>query len=263
MEIFGYIASVFIGISLGMVGGGGSILTVPVLVYIFGLSPVMSTSYSLFIVGTTSLTGAFTNYRKGLVQIKTAAVFGLVSTATVFITRKLVVPGIPQNVTIGTVSITEPRLTMLLFALLMLGAAVGMIRRTKTKPGCLECNLGSNLVKLLLSATGIGLTTGLLGAGGGFLLIPVLVLVLGIPMREAVGTSLLIIALNSLIGFTGDLEHFSINWHFLLTITFIAIAGLFIGTLLSRHIDAAYLKKGFGWLVAAMGCFILFKELLS
>lgn len=263
METIGYIASVLIGMSLGLVGGGGSILTVPVLVYIFGISPVVSTSYSLFIVGSTSLVGAYGNYRRGLVNIKTALFFGLSSMVTVYLTRKLLLPLIPQNLFhIGHFQVTEPLLTMALFAVLMLAASIGMISGRQSQPGCLECDLGRNIVKLGFTAVGIGLTTGLLGAGGGFLLIPTLVLVLGMPMREAVGTSLLIIALNSLVGFAGDLGHFVIDWYFLLTVTLVAVAGIFIGSLLARKLDSGQLKKSFGWFVLAMGCFILFKELI-
>lgn len=262
MEIIAYITSVFIGISLGMIGGGGSILTVPVLVYMFGVSPLVSTSYSLFIVGATSLVGAYNNYRKGAVKIKTALLFGSTSITTVFLTRKFLIPLIPQDLfRIGTFQITEPILTMVLFALLMVAASVGMIKSKERKPGCMECDLKGNIIRMLLSGIGIGLTTGLLGAGGGFLLIPVLVLILGMPMREAVGTSLLIIALNSLIGFAGDLGHVEIDWTFLFTITGMAVTGILIGGFLAKKINAAALKKGFGWFVLAMGIYIISIEL--
>ncbi|SKB43544.1 sulfite exporter TauE/SafE family protein [Dyadobacter psychrophilus] len=264
METLAYLASIFIGISLSLIGGGGSILTVPVLVYLFGISPLVSTSYSLFIVGSTSLVGAFTNYRKGLVNVKTATLFGLTSITTVFLTRKLLIPLIPNSLFhLGNFTITEPLLTMILFAILMVAASVGMIRDKTKKPGCLTCNLKGNLIRLLLSGIGIGLTTGLLGAGGGFLLIPTLVLFLGMPMREAVGTSLLIIALNSLIGFLGDLGHFTIDWLFLSKVTTVAISGIVLGTWLSKRIKSNQLKEGFGWFVLAMGVFIITKELFS
>ncbi|CAG5006124.1 hypothetical protein DYBT9275_03737 [Dyadobacter sp. CECT 9275] len=263
MEIIAYIASVFIGISLGLIGGGGSILTVPVLVYMFGISPIVSTSYSLFIVGSTSLVGAYGNYRKGTVNIKTALLFGSTSITTVFLTRKFLIPLIPKDLfKIGGFHITEPVLTMFLFAVLMVAASVGMIRSKERKPGCLECDLKGNMIRMLLSGVGIGLTTGILGAGGGFLLIPTLVLVLGMPMKEAVGTSLLIIALNSLIGFAGDLGHFVIDWVFLLKITAIAMTGILIGGMMARKVDAAALKKAFGWFVLVMGAFIIAKELM-
>ncbi|MFC5411770.1 sulfite exporter TauE/SafE family protein [Larkinella bovis] len=261
METLAYIASMLIGISLGLIGGGGSILTVPVLVYLFGISPLMSTSYSLFIVGSTSLVGAYANFQKGLVRTRTAILFGLSSISTVYLTRKFLLPLIPEHLfQIGGISVTVPLLTMVLFAILMIAASVGMIRSKEREPGCLECNLKGNVIKLLLSGIGIGFTTGLLGAGGGFLLIPTLVLVLGLPMREAVGTSLLIIALNSLIGFLGDLGRFSIDWVFLWQVTLIAMSGILIGDWISKRVKVAHLKKGFGWFVLAMGILIFSHE---
>lgn len=263
METLAYLASALIGISLGLVGGGGSILTLPVLVYMFGINPLVSTSYSLFIVGMTSLVGAYINHRKGLVKTKMALLFGITSTTTVFITRKFLTPLIPKVLfTFGTLTVTESLLTMVLFAALMIAASVGMIKEKERKPGCLECNLKENITKLLLSSIGVGLTTGFLGAGGGFLLIPTLVLFLGIPMREAIGTSLLIIALNSLIGFLGDWGNFLIDWALLIKITSIAITGILIGNRINKRIKSRELKKGFGWFVLAMGIFIICRELL-
>lgn len=259
----GYIAALFIGISLGLIGGGGSILTVPVLVYLFGLNPVLSTSYSLFVVGSTSLVGAFSNYLKGFVRIKTALLFGLSSITTVFLTRKFLIPLIPDHIaTMGGFDITEAIVTMVLFAILMVVASISMIRVHKQKT---EDNVASNtkvnLPKLLLYGVAIGIATGLLGAGGGFLLIPTLVLLVKLPMKEAVGTSLLIIALNSLIGFTGDLGHFTMDWFFLFKITTIAIAGIFVGGIAGKKIAGDKLKKGFGWFVLVMGIYILSKEI--
>jgi uncharacterized membrane protein YfcA len=262
METLAYLASILIGISLGLIGGGGSILTVPVLVYMFGISPLISTSYSLFIVGSTSLIGAYTNYRKGLVKIETAMFFGLTSITTVYIIRRFLIPLIPYDLfQIGGFRVTEPILTMVLFAVLMIAASLGMIRGKEGKSGCLECNLKGNVTKLLLSGIGIGLTTGLLGAGGGFLLIPTLVLVLGMPMREAIGTSLLIIALNSLIGFLGDLGHFTIDWLFLLKVTLIAVGGIVVGGMVGKNVESDQLKRGFGWFVLAVGILIICREL--
>lgn len=263
MKVMGYIAALFTGISLGLIGGGGSILTVPVLVYLFGVNPVLSTSYSLFVVGSTSLVGAFNNYSKGLVRIKTALLFGLSSITTVFLTRKLLIPLIPDSIaTIGGFDITASIVTMVLFAILMVVASISMIKSRKHK--IRETDVGSkklNIFKLLLTGVAIGIATGLLGAGGGFLLIPTLVLVVKLPMKEAVGTSLLIIALNSLVGFTGDIGHFEMNWFFLFKVTSIAIAGTFIGSLISKKIPGEKLKKGFGWFVLVMGIYILIKEI--
>ncbi len=258
----GYIAALFIGISLGLIGGGGSILTVPVLVYLFGLSPIIATSYSLFIVGSTSLVGAYNNYRKGLVHLKTALLFGLSSITTVFITRRFILPAIPPSFGyLGQIEITKGLVTMILFAILMVAASIAMIRGKEPSQAATLIAPGEKFLgKLLIYGIGIGIITGLLGAGGGFLLIPTLVLIVKLPMKTAIGTSLLIIALNSLIGFTGDLGHIFIDWKFLLTMTAIAILGIIIGGMLNKRIAGSKLKKGFGWFVLVMGIYIIAKE---
>lgn len=266
MEILGFALAAMVGISLGLIGGGGSILTVPILVYVMGVSPILATSYSLFIVGSTSMVGAYTNWRKGFVQIKTAFLFGLSSITTVFLTRKFIIPSIPKKIaTIGNFVLTENMLMMVLFAILMLVASIAMIKNGNTdevEKTTDDINPKKiNLLRLLMYGIAIGLATGLLGAGGGFLLIPTLVLLVGLPMKEAVGTSLLIIALNSLIGFTGDLGHFIIDWLFLGKITAIAVAGIFIGGYISKKINGAKLKQAFGWFVLIMGIYILIKEI--
>ncbi len=244
---------------MGLIGGGGSILTVPVLVYLFNVNPSLATSYSLFIVGSTSLVGAYRNYLKGFISIKTALLFGLSSITTVFVMRKFVVPHIPVNIAqIGAITITKAMLTMLLFALLMVLASVSMISSKQDENNV--NNEQSSLGKLLFYGIGIGLVTGLLGAGGGFLIIPALVFLVKLPMKQAIGTSLLIIALNSLIGFTGDIGQYETDWQFLITITVIAIAGIFIGGQIGKSIPGQKLKKGFGWFVLVMGIWIIVKE---
>jgi uncharacterized membrane protein YfcA len=222
----------------------------------------LATSYSLFIVGSTSLVGAFNSYRKGLVQINTSLLFGMSSISTVWLTRKYIIPAIPTRIfQIGSWVMTENNMTMVLFAVLMLCASLAMIRNgQQVEQSATAINKKINLPKLLCYGIAIGLATGLLGAGGGFLLIPTLVLLVGLPMKEAVGTSLFIIALNSLIGFTGDLGHFEIDWTFLVKITLIAIAGIFAGGYFSKKVDGAKLKKWFGWFVLIMGVYILAKE---
>ncbi len=263
MEILGYCLALLVGISLGLIGGGGSILMVPILVYIMGVNPVLATSYSLFIVGSTSMIGAVNNYRKGFVNIKTVLLFGLSSITTVFFTRKVILPTIPHVLfSTSYFTITQPVATMVLFAVLMLVASTAMIRNNKEVPYLNDTVIPNDhrLVKLLLYGVLIGLVTGFLGAGGGFLLIPVLVLILKMPMKQAIGTSLLIIALNSLIGFTGDIGHFIIDWKFLLVITAIAIAGIFVGGVLAKKIEGYKLKKAFGWFVLIMGIYIIIKE---
>lgn len=263
MEIAGYIAAALIGISLGLMGGGGSILTVPVLVYLFRINPLYATSYSLFIVGFTSLTGAFSSSVKGLVNFRTALHFGISSFITVFATRKWLLPRIPETIfTINDFAITSAMLTMVLFAVLMIVASFSMLGKHRVSSNETSTQKNLPVARLLLYGIAIGLVTGLLGAGGGFLLIPVLVILLKLPMKEAVGTSLLIIAVNSLIGFAGDMGHFTIHWTKLLVITAIAVAGIFTGSALTARITAEKLKKYFGWFVLLTGIFILVKEII-
>ncbi|WP_175635999.1 sulfite exporter TauE/SafE family protein [Pedobacter ghigonis] len=263
MEILAYVAAALIGISLGLIGGGGSILTMPVLVYLFGVNPLLATSYSLFIVGSTSLAGTVGNFKRGLVNIKTALLFGSASISTVFLTRKLIIPLIPKTILkIGNFELSENMLMMVLFAVLMVAAAVAMIKGAKDETSAERERPKLKLAKLLFYGVIIGLATGFLGAGGGFLLIPTLVILVGLSMKEAVGTSLFIIALNSLIGFTGDLGHFPIDWFFLAKITTVAIAGIIVGGMINQKIDGGKLKKGFGWFVLIMGCYIILKEVV-
>lgn len=261
MEIAGYIASALVGISLGLIGGGGSILTVPVLVYLFRVAPGPATSYSLFIVGATSLAGAWNNYKKGMVSIPTALLFGMSSIATVFLTRRFIVPHIPEKIAqVHSFAVTKSLLIMVLFALLMMAASISMIL-DKSKESILAPAAGKkHFPRLIANGMGIGIVTGLLGAGGGFLLIPALVLLLKLPMKKAIGTSLLIIALNSLVGFAGDIGQYVVDWRLLLTITLLAIAGIFAGGALGRKLPGEKLKKGFGWFVLGMAVYILMKE---
>lgn len=263
MEIIGYVAAALIGISLGLIGGGGSILTVPLLVYLFHLSPVIATSYSLFIVGVTSLAGAYSNYRRGYANISLALPLGIISPATVFIVRRFIFPHIPEKIWTGNYfSVTKSGLTMILFAVLMLIAAVSMLKtRQQNTDEVAHARTAADYFKLSFFGIGIGCVTGFLGAGGGFLIIPALVLLLQLPMKEAVGTSLFIIAVNSLIGFTGDIGHYHTEWRFLITITAIAVAGVMAGGMIAQQISSYKLKKGFGWFVLLMGIYILMKEL--
>ena len=263
MEYVGYFASVLIGVALGIIGGGGSILTVPVLVYLMAIEPVAATSYSLFIVGLTSGFGSVGYFKKGLVNIKTAVVFGIPSIIAVFTTRALIVPAIPKEVfTIGNFIVTKSILMMLLFAILMIAASYSMIKKDKkTNSNDKEEEQKFNYPLILIEGTIVGILTGLVGAGGGFLIIPALVILSKLPMKEAVGTSLVIIAAKSLIGFFGEGGETATDWQFLFTISAFAIIGIFIGTALSKKIDGAKLKPAFGWFVLAMGIYIITKEL--
>ena len=264
MEIAGYIASIFIGISLGLVGSGGSILTVPVLVYLFSVEPVVATSYSLFIVGLTSAVGSFSYLKRKMLNAKVIAMFGLPSIISVILTRNFIVPAIPNRILqTGNFLITKDVLLLLLFALLMIAAAYGMIRNRKNAaagPVHAESNL--NISLLVGHGFFIGFITGLIGAGGGFLIIPALVMLLKIPIKDAVGNSLVIIAANSFIGFFNSHNHDDINWRLLFTIAALAILGIFIGIRLSKNMDGQKLKPAFGWFILAMGIYILLKETL-
>jgi uncharacterized protein len=260
MEYVGYLTSILIGISLGLIGGGGSILTVPVLVYIFSMDATAATVYSLFVVGITSAVGSVNYFRNGLINMKTAFVFGIPSVLGVFITRVFLFPAIPDPVfNIGTYSVTKHILVMLLFALLMIAASYSMITKT-TVPGEIKKNGHFNYPLIIIQGFAVGVITGLVGAGGGFMIIPALVFMLRLPMKEAIGTSLLIITANSLLGFFSSANHISIHWGFLFTIAAFAIAGIFIGIRLSKKIDGAKLKPAFGWFVLAMGIYIMLKE---
>jgi hypothetical protein len=262
MEIYGYIASIFMGLSLGMIGGGGSILTVPILVYLFSVNPVLATAYSLFIVGLTALVGGVSFLRKGEVDLKTGFIFAVPSFIGVYLTRAYVIPNLPDPVfSIGTTAISKPLLIMLFFAVLMVFASISMIR-TK-KPGSKPKEFSTLQRTLLISAEGlvVGTVTGFVGAGGGFLIIPALVVLVGMPMKIAVGTSLFIIAAKSLIGFIGDIQHqASIDWTLLFSIAGIAIIGLFVGMKLTKKVSESALKKGFGYFVLVMGAFILIDQ---
>ena len=248
MEIIGYIASLFIGLILGLIGGGGSILTLPVLVYLFGIAPTLATAYSLFIVGAASLAGTYTKHREGLIDYRSALTFGVPSIALVFITRKFILPAIPaQLFSVEHFVVTKDLLLMVLFALLMVAASLSMLRKQSSAEITQVQTQPYHYPLILLAGTGEGLLTGLVGAGGGFLIIPVLVTLNKLPMKQAVGTSLLIIAAKSWIGFSGDLLNGkTMDWQLLLTISAIAILGIFTGNALSRKVDGASLKKDSG-----------------
>jgi uncharacterized membrane protein YfcA len=260
MEIAGYLSAVLIGISLGLIGGGGSILTVPVFVYLLHVQPVLATTYSLFVVGSCSLVGGARAYVKKLIDFHVVLYFGLPSLLSVFVIRWFILPLIPDHLfTIGNLVVTKGVFLMVLFALLMVAAAVSMIR-SEVKPPVPAVGK-ERTGGLLIQGVLIGAVTGLLGAGGGFLIIPALVLISRLPMKIAVGSSLTIMAISSFFGFFTTLSHYNINWMQLLTFTAIAVLGIFAGMALSEKIPGPALKKGFGWFVLAIGLFILIHEL--
>jgi len=259
-EVLGFIGAFFIGVVLGLIGGGGSILTVPILVYLMYINPVTATAYSLFVVGFAAMVGAIQNMKKGLVDFRTAIVFAIPAFIAVYLTRKFLVPAIPDNLfLIGDFMVTKGVGIMLFFAILMLLASFSMIR-SNTKQIIEQNEVRYNYPLIMVEGCIIGVLTGLVGAGGGFLIIPALVLLAKLPMKKAVATSLLIIAIKSLIGFIGDVENLDIDWRFLSLFTGLSVIGIFIGTWLSKFIDGKKLKKGFGWFVLVMAIYIIIKE---
>lgn len=259
--LLGYIGALLIGLVLGLVGGGGSILTVPVFVYILAIEPVVATAYSLFVVGSAAAVGAFRNLQKGMVDVRTAIVFAIPAFIAVYATRRYLIPAIPDELgSIGDFLLTKDIAIMVFFALIMLVAAISMIRN-KRKDSGEESAVKYNYPMIVIEGVVVGVLTGIVGAGGGFLIIPALVLLAKLPMKKAVGTSLLIIAFKSLIGFLGDVQNMVIDWTFLLAFTSVAIIGILFGIYLNKFIDGKKLKKGFGYFVLIMGIYIVWKEL--
>jgi uncharacterized membrane protein YfcA len=274
MELLGYIGAILMGLSLGLIGGGGSILTVPILVYLFQVDAVLATAYSLFIVGLTSLVGSVSHVKLGNIHWRTAVVFGIPSIISVFLTRSYLVPRIPDPIfTLGqdpsggaAFVMTKAVGLMVLFAIIMVMAAYSMIKpsnKSAVASGVsTDVEPQFNYPLILAEGAIVGVVTGLVGAGGGFLIIPALVLLAKLPMKQAVGTSLMIIAAKSLIGFVGDMRGDEvIDWSFLATFSSIAVVGILLGSWLSKRIPGEKLKPAFGWFVLVMGTYIIVKEL--
>jgi uncharacterized protein len=258
LDFLGFFGAFIIGIVLGLVGGGGSILTVPLLVYLLGYNPVVATAYSLFVVGSSSFVGVIQKHKEKLVDFKTGLAFCFPSFLAVFISRRFLVPNIPNEIfSIQGYTLTKEMLIMVFFAVVMFVASISMI---KTKKESNKPFTKQPYYKTFIQGLIIGFITGLIGAGGGFLYVPALVLWAGLSMKNAVGTSLIIVAINSIIGFMGDLHSLEIDWVFLLTFSFLTIVGILVGGYLSKYISNKKLKKGFGWFVMVMAIYIMFKE---
>ena len=258
IDFLGFFGAFLIGIVLGLVGGGGSILTVPLLVYLLGYNPVVATAYSLFVVGSSSVVGIIQKHQEKLVDFKTGLAFSFPSFLSVYISRRYLVPNIPNEIfTLNNYVLTKEMAIMVLFAIIMLIASISMIKRKKESD---EPFKKQTYYKTFIQGLIIGVITGLIGAGGGFLYVPALVLWAGLTMKNAVGTSFVIVAINSIIGFLGDLHHLDINWMFLLTFSFLTILGILSGGYLSKYISNKKLKKGFGWFVMIMAIYIMIKE---
>lgn len=260
MQIIGFTLSILIGISLGLLGSGGSILTIPILVYVFHVSPSDATTYSLFVVGVSALVGSFNGAKNNLLDYKTALYFGLPSVISVFLMRKFLVPLLPNNlITISNFTLTTDLLIMLVFSVLMILASFSMIQKRKIiENESSEINHNN----LILKGVFVGLLTGFVGVGGGFLIIPALLFTAKLPMKNAVATSLIIIVFNSLLGFLGSVSATKIEWNFLLLFTAFAVSGIFIGMFVSKKISNEKLKPLFGWFVLLTGIYIIIKEVI-
>jgi len=260
-QIIGYVLAVFVGMTLGMLGSGGSILSVPILVYVMGIEPTLATAYSLFIIGTTSLVGGIHKARQKLVDFNKVVLFGIPAVISVFITRKILVPRIPDIIfSIGSFTLSKSILIMIVFAIVMIFASVRMIKPLKER--IITDGKKLNYYKIALLGIFIGLISGFVGAGGGFLIVPTLLFFVKTPMKMAVGTSLFIVSSQSLIGFMGDIMSDQIiDWELLQLFTIASIIGIFIGSILSKKVEDEKLKTVFGWFVLAMGIYIIVKEL--
>ncbi len=259
-QLVGYILAVFVGMTLGMLGSGGSILSVPILVYVMGIEPTLATAYSLFVIGTTSLVGGIHKAKQNLVDFNKVLLFGIPAIISVFVTRKILVPRIPDVIfSTDNFTLTKSVLIMVVFAFVMIIASVRMIKPLKEKIVYRDFKL--NYFKIALMGILIGIVSGFVGAGGGFLIVPTLLFFANTPIKMAVGTSLFIVSAQSLIGFTGDIMSDQIiDWKLLELFTLASIVGIFIGNFISKKVADEKLKTSFGWFVLSMGIYIIIRE---
>lgn len=257
--IFGYVGALIVGLVLGLIGGGGSILTVPILVYLLGFNPIVATAYSLFVVGTSSLIGTIQKFKEGLADIKVGLAFSFPSFLAVYLSRRYLVPHLPDTIfAINKFVLTKEIAIMVFFAVIMPLASFSMIRGRNDD---LKSEKKQSYYMTFIQGIIIGVITGVIGAGGGFLYVPALVLWANLPMKKAVGTSLIIITINSLIGFSGDLQTLEIDWSFLLKFTGLTIIGIIVGGKLSKYVSNQSLKKSFGYFTLVMAFYIIYREL--
>lgn len=261
MELFGCFALIAIGIVVGSMGVGGSILAIPVLVYLFSIDIAVASAYSMFLIGTTSLAGVLLKLKQQLLHPATAAAFGIPSVVATFFVRRWVIPSIPETViTYDWLVMTRGDLLMLLLSILIIASSIAMILRNDP-PATREKEL--KILPLIATGLTTGLLAGMVGVGGGFIILPALVFFAGLPFKTAVATTLLIIAANSLLGFSGDLFNRSFDWSFLLSVTSLTLLGMYIGIRSGKIIPKGItIQKSFGWLSLLAGVFILVKELL-
>ena len=258
MELIGYFSLIFIGIVLSLIGGGGSILCIPILVYLFSLDVITASSYSLFIVGITSLIGAWLKQKDHKLDTRAGITFGMCSAVAIFCTRAWIIPRIPETMLLGEFMVTKHFLIMAVFVLLAVASGITILLKSNS-----PTEGGQPKLRLLAPAgLGTGMLVGFVGAGGGFLVLPSLTLFAGLPFKLAIGTTLIIIGVNSLLGFLGDAILYNINWMFLLAITSLSTMGMLLGNFYSRRVDTIQLRRSFGWIVLTIAICVLFTELV-
>jgi hypothetical protein len=262
-QLVGYVLGLLMGITLGLIGAGGSALTVPIMVFLFQLDATLATTYSLFIVGLTSLFGSFKQIKEKRVAWDFVTLFGVPSIISIFVSRRYLLPAIPKDIfELSSLIVTKDNLLLGVFSLVLMAASYSMIKKQEYKEQ--QSNQKANNFNLVLGGLVVGLVTGMLGGGGGFLIIPALVLWGKLPMKKAAATSLMIITINSILGFAFD-EHGirRIDWGHMFVFSVLAILGIFIGIKLSEKISGEKLKPIFGWFILAMGAFILVQQILG
>jgi len=251
MLIVALLLALLVGVSLGMLGGGGSILTVPILRYVLGMEAHEAIATSLLVVGTTSVAALASHARRGRVKWRTGLIFGLAGMTGAYVA--------------GRVAHYIPATPLLIgFGVMMIATAIAMLRAPASRTPAMRAAEGRSgelpVLKVVAEGLVVGAVTGLVGAGGGFLVVPALVLLGGMPINLAIGTSLLVIAMKSFAGFAGFLGHTPLDWALALPITGVALAGSFVGSALSARVEPQALRQGFGWFVVAMAFFILAQE---
>ncbi len=264
MIILGCFFASCMGVVLGSIGAGGSILLLPILVYFFEINPVLATSYSLIIVGLTALLGCYKYLVNKQVNILVALKFSIPSLIFVYLTRRFFVPLFPDNITFLNINFSKDSLIMIIFSILMFISAISVLSFKERVLSMKKINLFINNLLLFLQASLVGFITGIVGAGGGFLIIPVLVIFNKLDMRTAVGTSLLIIFIKSIFGFIGDFQTgVYIESSLFFIILFFTCVGMFIGPILFKNFLSDSLKKLFSYFTLVIAAIILFNEILS
>ena len=268
VEIIGYACAIIVGLLVALVGAGGSILTVPILVYLFGIPPVAATGYSLLIIGATSFASTFGYVFRKLINYKIVFSFGIPSIIAVYTTRKYLVPIIPDQLfEYNSILITKDIGLMLLLGILIMTSAFSMItvkKSYKTEPIKSTVPTFQYSRMILIEGLIIGVLTGLVGTGGGFMIIPALVILCKLPMKEAVGSALMIAACKSSIGFLGEIgNNPNIDYELIGIFTALAMVGIVAGSFLSQKISSYRLRNSFGYFLLIIGVFILIREYLN